>query len=272
MLETIIHLQIQLRNDMKLRSSHKLLLEIFQRIAAANTRRLMLILLDKAITQLQLLQHLLRGKQLFEVESHMGFHAKSFNLAEIHRPPEQRTRRIGLATVNPIDEMGVAIVEQMGTRRHPIRLVFRAQFPRRQLLGAQIWVGLMSANWIEQLGDWRHSERRIKARIELPSLAKTIREVDIGIETQPHIGMAIFHTHETERGRKAVDGEIVLGKKLHIGAETTHLIGGSRHTMNAFRSRKRRAQVGAHQHFALPFYPKSRATQRGIEIGIDAGT
>ena len=153
MLETIIHLQIQQRNDMKLRSSHKLLLEIFQRIAAANARRLVLILLDKAITQLQLLQHLLRGKQLFEVESHIGFHAKSFNLAEIHRPPEQRTRCIGLATVNPIDEMGVAIVEQMGTRSHPIRLVFRAQFPRRQLLGTQIWVGLMSANRIEQLGD-----------------------------------------------------------------------------------------------------------------------
>ena len=64
----------------------------------------------------------------------------------------------------------------------------------------------------------------------------------------------------------------MLGKKLHIGAKTTHFIGGSRHTMNGFRSRKWRAQVGAHQHFALPFCSKSRATQRGIEIGIDAGT
>ena len=136
MLETIIQLQIQLRNDMKLRSSYKFLLEIFQRIAAANSRRLVLILLDKAITQLQLLQHLLRGEQLPEIKDHMGFNAKGFNLAEIHRPPEQRTRCIGFATVNPIDEMGVAIIEQMGTRCHPIRFVFCAQFPRRQFLGA----------------------------------------------------------------------------------------------------------------------------------------
>ena len=45
--------------------------------------------------------------------------------------------------------MGVAIVEQMGTRSHPIRFVFYAQFPRRQLLGAQIWIGFMSTNRIE---------------------------------------------------------------------------------------------------------------------------
>ena len=110
------------------------------------------------------------------------------------------------------------VVEHADLGLHARPTVFQPCLHGRELLGAQVAVGFVSAYRIVELGERGHTQRGIVAGEEFPSVGQLPISIPSGIDPQVHIGLRILHGRDARREREAADDDVVLYKELQVGA------------------------------------------------------
>ena len=88
------------------------------------------------------------------------------------------------------------MVEDAGLDVHPSRTVFHATLHGSQLLGFQVFVGLVSSYAVVQLGERRHAQRLVIRGIHLPVVAYPVAGVDARIDGKRHLVPRVLNGDE----------------------------------------------------------------------------